>query len=162
MKVLSLFDGMSCGQIALNRIGIKPDTYFAAEIDKYAIQVTKHNYPDTIHLGSVTDWQTWDIPWNEIDLVTGGFPCQAWSVAGKQQGDKDERGMLFWVMLDIMRNVLDHNPEAKFLIENVKIKKGERYFYQNQIVCNGKPHTFKAIPEVNDVCEKHKLYDDAC
>jgi DNA (cytosine-5)-methyltransferase 1/DNA (cytosine-5)-methyltransferase 3A len=123
MKVLSLFDGMSCGQIALNRIGIVPSAYYAAEIDKYAIQVTKHNYPNTMHLGSVTDWQTWNIPWGEIDLVTGGFPCQAWSVAGKQQGDKDERGMLFWVMLDIMRNVLDHNPSVKFLIENVKMKK---------------------------------------
>ena len=52
-----------------------------------------------------------------------GFPCQAWSVAGKQQGDKDERGMLFWTMLDIMKKVLEHNPKANFLIENVKMKK---------------------------------------
>jgi DNA (cytosine-5)-methyltransferase 1/DNA (cytosine-5)-methyltransferase 3A len=122
MRVLSLFDGMSCGQIALNRIGIKPKKYYAAEIDKYAIKVTQANYPDTIQLGSVTEWQEWDINWSSIDLVTGGFPCQAWSMAGKQLGDKDERGMLFWVMLDIMKQVKQHNPKVKFLIENVKMK----------------------------------------
>lgn len=123
MNVLSLFDGMSCGQIALNRIGKTPTKYYAAEIDKYAIKVTQANYPDTIQLGSVLDWQSWDIDWASIDLVTGGFPCQAWSVAGKQQGDKDERGMLFWTMLDIMKTVMAHNPNAYFLIENVKMKK---------------------------------------
>jgi DNA-cytosine methyltransferase len=123
MNVLSLFDGMSCGQIALNRIGKTPTKYYAAEIDKYAIKVTQANYPDTIQLGSVLDWQSWDIDWSSIDLVTGGFPCQAWSVAGKQQGDKDERGMLFWTMLDIMKTVMLHNPNAYFLIENVKMKK---------------------------------------
>lgn len=123
MNVLSLFDGMSCGQIALNRIGKTPTKYYAAEIDKYAIKVTQANYPDTIQLGSVLDWQSWGIDWAGIDLVTGGFPCQAWSVAGKQQGDKDERGMLFWTMLDIMKTVMVHNPNAYFLIENVKMKK---------------------------------------
>lgn len=123
MNVLSLFDGMSCGQIALNRIGKTPTKYYAAEIDKYAIEVTQANYPDTIQLGSVLDWQSWDIDWASIDLVTGGFPCQAWSVAGKQQGDKDERGMLFWTMLDIMKTVMAHNSNAYFLIENVKMKK---------------------------------------
>ena len=114
---------MSCGQIALNRIGKTPTKYYAAEIDKYAIKVTQANYPNTIQLGSVLDWQSWDIDWSSIDLVTGGFPCQAWSVAGKQQGDKDERGMLFWTMLDIMKTVMAHNPNAYFLIENVKMKK---------------------------------------
>lgn len=123
MNVLSLFDGMSCGQIALNRIGKTPTKYYAAEIDKHAIKVTQANYPDTIQLGSVLDWQSWDIDWASIDLVTGGFPCQAWSVAGKQQGDKDERGMLFWTMLDIMKTVMAHNPNAYFLIENVKMKR---------------------------------------
>jgi site-specific DNA-cytosine methylase len=60
-----------------------------SEIDKYAITVAQANYPDTVQLGSVTEWERWDIDWASIDLVTGGFPCQAWSVAGKQQGDKD-------------------------------------------------------------------------
>lgn len=100
-----------------------PTKYYAAEIDKYAIMVTQANYPNTIQLGSVLDWQSWDIDWASIDLVTGGFPCQAWSVAGKQQGDKDARGMLFWTMLDIMKTVMAHNPNAYFLIENVKMKK---------------------------------------
>ena len=123
MKVLSLFDGLSGCRIALERVGITPTKYYASEIDKYAITVAQANYPDTVQLGSVTDWEKWDIDWSEIDLVTSGFPCQAWSVAGKQQGDKDERGMLFWTMLDVMKKVLLANPGAKFLIENVKMKK---------------------------------------
>lgn len=140
MNVLSLFDGMSCGQIALNRIGIKPTKYYAAEIDKHAIKVTQANYPNTIQLGSVTDWEDWNINWSSIDIVTGGFPCQAWSMAGKQLGDKDERGMLFWVMLDIMKHCKKHNPKIKFLIENVKMKKEfEEYITY---------HTEQALSEV--------------
>ncbi len=123
LNVLSLFDGMSCGQIALERTGFEVGNYYASEIDKYAIKVTQHNYPNTKQLGSVTDWQSWDLDWSSIDIVSGGFPCQAWSIAGKQLGDKDERGMLFWTMLDIMKNVKKHNPKAHFLIENVKMKK---------------------------------------
>jgi DNA (cytosine-5)-methyltransferase 1/DNA (cytosine-5)-methyltransferase 3A len=114
---------MSSGQIALNRVGIKPDVYYASEIDKHAIKVTQHNYPDTVQLGSMLDWQNWDIDWASIDLVTGGFPCQSWSVAGKGMGDKDPRGALFWTFLDIIKNVLIHNPKAKFLMENVKMKR---------------------------------------
>ena len=123
MNVLSLFDGMSCGQIALDRLGISINNYYAAEIDKYAIEITQKNYPDTIQLGDVTKWQDWDIDWSSIDLVSGGFPCQAWSIAGKQQGDRDPRGMLFWTMLDIIKKVRDNNPDAYFLMENVKMKK---------------------------------------
>lgn len=123
MNVLSLFDGMSCGQIALNGIGIKPAKYYASELDKYAITVTQANYPDTIQLGDVTKWREWDIDWSSIDFVSAGFPCQSWSLAGKQLGDKDERGMLFWVTLDIISFVLQRNPQAKFMLENVKMKK---------------------------------------
>lgn len=123
MNVLSLFDGMSCGRIALDRAGIKVDKYYASEIDKYATKVSEANYPDIIRLGDATNWQDWDIDWSSIDLVTGGFPCQAWSIAGKQLGDKDERGKLFWTMLDVMKKVREHNPNAHFLIENVKMKK---------------------------------------
>lgn len=123
MNVLSLFDGMSCGRIALERAGIEVTNYYASEIDKYATKVSEANYPDIIRLGGITKWQNWDIDWSSIDLVTGGFPCQAWSMAGKQLGDKDERGMLFWTMLDVMKNVREHNPKAHFLIENVKMKK---------------------------------------
>ena len=125
INVLSLFDGLSGGRIALERAGVKVDTYYSSEIDKYAIQIANKNYPqdEVNRLGDVTKWQDWNIDWSSIDLVTGGFPCQAWSVAGKQQGDRDERGMLFWTMLDIMKKVLESNPKAKFLIENVKMKK---------------------------------------
>lgn len=121
--VLGLFDGLSGGQIALNRLGAKIDKYYASEIDKYAIAVTQYNYPNTIQLGDVTKWEEWDIDWSEIDMVTGGFPCQSWSVSGKQLGDKDPRGMLFWTMLDIIKKVREHNSSATFLIENVKMKK---------------------------------------
>ena len=138
MRVVSLFDGMSCGQLALDKLGIKP-TYFASEIDKYAMQVSKANYPDIVQLGSVTDWTKWDIKWHEIDLVTGGFPCQAWSIAGKQQGDKDERGMLFWTMLDIIGFAKSRNPGIKFLIENVKMKKEfEEYITKHTEAALGK------------------------
>lgn len=123
MNVLSLFNGMSVGKMALESLGVEVDKYYSSEIDKYANQATQALFPDTIQLGDVTKWREWDIDWSSIDLVTGGFPCQAWSMAGKQLGDKDERGMLFWTMLDIMKHVKYHNPKADFLIENVKMKK---------------------------------------
>ena len=122
MNTLSLFNGMSVGRMALEALGIN-GTYYSSEVDKYAIQASNALYPDTVQLGDVTKWREWDIDWASIDLVTGGFPCQAWSMAGKQLGDRDERGMLFWVMLDIMKHVKLHNPDADFLIENVKMKK---------------------------------------
>lgn len=123
MKVLSLFNGISGCHLALDKAGIQVDQVYYSEIDKYANQVTQHHYPDDISLGDVTKWQEWDVDWSSIDLVTAGFPCQAWSVAGKQLGDKDERGMLFWTTLEIIAHVLKHNPSAKFLMENVKMKK---------------------------------------
>ncbi len=141
MNVLSLFDGLSGCRVALERIGVTPNNYYASEIDKYAITVAQANYPDTVQIGSVTEWQTWDIDWASIDLVTGGFPCQAWSVAGKQQGDKDERGMLFWTMLDVMKQVMSANPNAKFLIENVKMKKEFEQYITH--------HTEQALGEVH-------------
>tara|TARA_R110000751_G_scaffold73408_1_gene148453 strand:- start:30454 stop:31563 length:1110 start_codon:yes stop_codon:yes gene_type:complete len=123
MNVLSLFNGMSGGMMALEKLGVTVTKYYSSEIYKYANQAAQAMFPDTIQLGDVTQWREWDIDWASIDLVTGGFPCQAWSMAGKQLGDKDERGMLFWVMLDIMKHVKHYNPNADFLIENVKMKK---------------------------------------
>ena len=141
MNVLSLFDGISTGYQALKDIGVKVDKYYASEIDKYAIAVAKYNHKDIIHVGDVTKWQEWNIDWSSIGLITGGFPCQAWSVAGKQLGDKDERGMLFWVMLDIMKHIQSLNPDVKFLIENVKMKKDfEQYITQ---------HTTNALGNLN-------------
>lgn len=92
MNVLSLFDGISCAQVALKRNGVKVDKYYASELDKFAIQITQDNHPQTIQLGDVANWGDWDIDWSSIDLVSAGFPCQSWSLAGKQLGDKDERG----------------------------------------------------------------------
>lgn len=122
-NALSLFNGISALHLALDKSGIKVGKVYYAEIDKYANKVTEKHYPNDIALGDVTKWREWDIDWASIDLVGAGFPCQAWSVAGKQLGDKDERGMLFWTTLEIIAHVLKHNPSAKFLMENVKMKK---------------------------------------
>lgn len=123
MKALSLFNGISGLHLALDRAQINVDQVYYSEIDKFANKVTEHHYPNDIALGDVTKWHEWDIDWSSIDLVSAGFPCQAWSVAGQQLGDKDERGKLFWVTLDIISHVLKHNQNAKFLMENVKMKK---------------------------------------
>ena len=123
MNILSLFNGLGGLPLACDRAGIKIENCYYSEIDKYANKVMERHYPDAIALGDVTKWREWDIDWSEIGLVGAGFPCQAWSVAGKQLGDKDERGMLFWTTLEIIAHVLKHNPKAKFLMENVKMKK---------------------------------------
>lgn len=123
MKVLSLFDGMSCGQIALNRIGIKPDAYYASELDKYAIKVTQANYPDTVQLGDVTQWREWGVDWASIDLLIGGSPCQGFSFAGKQLAFDDPRSKLFFVYVDILNHIKRVNPNVRFMLENVKMKK---------------------------------------
>ena len=122
-NVLSLFNGISGLHLALDKANIKVDNVYYAEIDKFANKITEHHYPDDVALGDVTKWREWDIDWSSIDLVSAGFPCQAWSMAGKQLGDKDERGMLFWTTLNIIKTALEHNPKAKFLMENVKMKK---------------------------------------
>jgi DNA-cytosine methyltransferase len=123
MNVLSLFDGMSCGQIALNRIGLKPTKYYAAELDKYAIKVTQANYPNTVQLGDVTNWREWDINWSSIDLLIGGSPCQGFSFAGKQLAFDDPRSKLFFVYVDILNHIRSVNPRIKFMLENVRMKK---------------------------------------
>ena len=123
MNVLSLFDGMSCGQQALERCGIKVDNYYASEIDKYAIQIANKNYPNTIQLGSVTNWMNWDIDFTTIDLVIGGSPCQGFSIAGKQLNFDDERSKLFFEFSAILDTIKILNPNVKFLLENVRMKK---------------------------------------
>lgn len=117
LNVLSLFDGMSCGQIALKRAGIKVKNYFASEIDKYAIQVAKHNFPNTKHIGSVVDVKGSDLP--KIDLLIGGSPCQGFSIAGKKLNFDDTRSKLFF---EFVRLKNECNP-TYFLLENVKMKK---------------------------------------
>jgi DNA (cytosine-5)-methyltransferase 3A len=116
MNVLSLFDGLSCGQIALNRADIKYENYFASEIDKHAIKVTQHNYPKTIQLGSVTEIKGSDLP--QIDLIIGGSPCQGFSFAGKQLNFDDPRSKLFFEFVRLKNEL---NPKY-FLLENVVMK----------------------------------------
>lgn len=116
MNVLSLFDGMSCGQIALNKLGIKYENYFASEIDKHAINVTMDNYPNTKQLGNITNLNGYDLP--KIDLLIGGSPCQSFSIAGNRSGFEGKSG-LFW---EFVRLKNETNP-TYFLLENVRMKK---------------------------------------
>ena len=140
MNVLSLFDGISCGQVALNRAGIKYDNYFASEVDKYAIKVTQHNYPNTIQLGDIKEITSSNLP--TIDILFGGSPCQNLSFAGNMKGmaTKDNyeittldeylrlkndgfefqgQSYLFWEYVRILNEV----KPTYFLLENVVMKK---------------------------------------
>ena len=118
MNVLSLFDGMSCGQIALNRAGVKHDKYFASEVDKYAIKVAQANYPHTHHMGDVKQVQKSYFIDDPIDLLMGGSPCQGFSVAGKQLDFNDPRSKLFFEFVRLKESL---KPKY-FLMENVPMK----------------------------------------
>ena len=117
MNVLSLFDGISCGQLALNRAGIKYNSYFASEIDKHAIKVTQENFPNTIQLGDVTEIKISVLP--TIDLLIGGSPCQGFSFAGKQLNFSDPRSKLFFEFVRLLKEC----APKYFMLENVKMKK---------------------------------------
>ncbi len=115
--VLSTFDGMSCVRIALEQLGIPIKQYFASEIDKYPIQITQKNYPDTIQLGDVTKVFAKDLP--PIDILVGGSPCQGFSFAGDQLAFDDPRSALFF---EFVRLIKECKPKY-FLLENVRMKK---------------------------------------
>jgi len=117
LRVLSLFDGMSCGQIALNKLGLKDYTYYASEIDKYAMQITQKNFPETIQVGDVTQLKSEDF--TNIDLMFAGSPCQGFSFAGKQLAFDDPRSKLFFEFVRLLKEV---KPKY-FLLENVRMKK---------------------------------------
>lgn len=123
MNILSLFDGMSCGRIAAERAGLTVTKYYASEVDKYAIKVSQANWTDIIQLGDVTKWREWDIDWSSIDLLIGGSPCQGFSFAGKQLAFDDPRSKLFFVYVNILNHIRSVNPDIKFMLENVKMKK---------------------------------------
>lgn len=116
-NALGLFDGMSCGQIALERAGIECENYYASEIDKWAIEITQKNYPDTIQVGDICELSSKDLP--TIELLIGGSPCQGFSLAGKQLNFDDERSKLFFEFLRLKDEL---NPKY-WLLENVKMRK---------------------------------------
>ena len=122
VNVLSLFDGIGSAAVALERVGIKINKYYGSEIEEDSIKVVKHHYPDAIHLGDITKWKNWDIDFSSIDILFAGFPCQSWSLAGKQKGLNDERGQLIYAMMDILNEVRKYNKDVYFLFENVKMK----------------------------------------
>ena len=117
INVLSLFDGISCGRLALDRAGIAVANYYSSEIDKHAITISQKNYPDNIALGDVRDIKGEDLP--KIDLLIGGSPCQGFSKAGKQLNFDDPRSKLFFEFV----RVLEETKPRYFLLENVKMKK---------------------------------------
>jgi len=117
MKVLSLFDGMACGRIALEQLDIPVEKYYASEIDKYAIQVAQANYPDIIQVGDVSNLDPKD--YMDVDLIQGGSPCQGFSMAGKQLAFDDPRSALFFEFIRLLKAI---KPKY-FLLENVKMKK---------------------------------------
>jgi DNA (cytosine-5)-methyltransferase 3A len=116
MNILSLFDGMSCGQIAINKLGISNYTYYGSEIDKHAVKVTQYNYPNTIQLGDIRYINSCNLP--KIDILMGGSPCQGFSFAGKELNFEDPRSKLFFEYVRILKET---NPKY-FLLENVVMK----------------------------------------
>jgi len=123
MQILSLFNGMSVASQALKEINVKPEKTYVSDIDKWANDNTRYNHPDSIHVGDVTKWREWNIDWSKIDLVVAGSPCQGFSFAGKQLAFDDPRSALFFEFLQILNYVKQHNPDVKFMLENVKMKK---------------------------------------
>lgn len=154
MNILSLFDGISAGRLALQRAGIGVETYYRSEVNKFANKVAMHHFPNDVQLGDVTKWREWNIDWSSIDMLIGGSPCQGFSFAGKQAGTlasvngemeivatrekylklkarKENleniiflsESYLFWEYVLILDHIKSHNPNVKFLLENVKMKK---------------------------------------
>ena len=126
LNVLSLFDGMSCGQIALQKLGFKVNNYFASEIDEKAIYITQKNFPNTKQLGSITELKGSDLP--KIDLLFGGSPCQSFSSFGNGKGFDGKSG-LFWEYVRVLNEV----KPTYFLLENVKMKKEWQDIITNEL-----------------------------
>lgn len=159
MRVLSLFDGMSCGQIALKEIGITPEAYYASEIDKFAIKQTQLNFPNTIQVGDVRDLNVEDL--GHIDLILTGSPCTDMSFSGKRKGLSTVEGIeikslneylelkkkqgfefagqsyLFWEFIRVLNDVRKTNPDVLFLLENVKMGKKWEPVFDDAIGCKG-------------------------
>lgn len=150
VKVLSLFDGISCGKVALERAGFKNFRYYASEIDKNAIKVSQDNHSDIVRLGDVTKLSYKDgflITENskryvgKIDLLIGGSPCQSFSQAAAISGNQNGlngKSKLFYEYLRLLNEVRDFNPNVKFLLENVKMSKDSKEQLDNHLGVQGK------------------------
>lgn len=135
-NVFSVFDGMSCGQIVLNNLGIEYDNYFASEIDKFAIKVTQANYPNTIQIGDIRNVKAENLP--KIDLLIGGSPCQGFSFAGKGLNFEDPRSKLFFEFV----RLLEELKPKYWLLENVRMKKEVEVQINKILGC--KPYRFNS------------------
>ena len=129
MNVLSLFDGISCGRVALARAGVPVRKYFASEVDKHAIAVSQANWPDTVHLGDVCGVQPQNLP--KIDLIFAGSPCQGFSSNGTGDGFDHRQSKLFWEFIRLLRAL---KPKY-FLLENVKMKQEWRDVISREVGC---------------------------
>lgn len=155
MKVLSLFDGISCGYLALQRAGIPIETYYASEIDNTCIKVSQKHFPDIIRLGDVNNWRTWDIPWKDIDLVMGGFCCQSFSSSGKGKGFMDARGRLFFCFSDIVRHLKKETKgKILFLGENVRMRDEHRRVITEELGCRA----CRDRQRIGIGADRHRLY----
>lgn len=180
MIILSLFDGISAGRVALEKASLPIDKYYASEIDKYCMQISQKNYPDIIQLGDIKNWRDWNI--EKPDLIIGGSPCQGFSFAGRQLAFNDKRSVLFFEFI----NILKHYKPKYFLLENVPMKKEFLDIISNEIgvqpilinsalvsAQNRKRYYWSNIPDItqpedkkiylkdiieNGVCDKDKSY----
>lgn len=123
INVLSLFDGISCARIAIEKSGMDVDKYYISEVDKYAKMVSQHHYPDSINLGDVEKWREWDIDFSSIDVLIGGSPCTQLSRVGNGDGLQGKDSRLFFAFVDIWNYIKSKNRSAIVLLENVKMKK---------------------------------------
>ncbi len=118
--IKSFFDGMSCGQIASERAGLQVDKYYSSEIDKDCIKIANKNYPNTIQIGDIRDDDINST--QKIDLVLAGSPCQGFSKAGNQLNFEHEQSKLFFEFAKRLKRILEVNPNAEFILENVRMK----------------------------------------
>lgn len=153
MNIMSLFGGMECGRIVMERAGVPVNKYYSSEVHGAAISVSSENYPCIIHLGDVEKWKEWRIDWSSIDLLIGGSPCQGFSRAGNELNFEDPRSKLFFVYADILNHLKSVNPKIKFMLENVKMQKEyinviSKYLNTEPVEINGKDGYLQVRPRL--------------
>lgn len=119
INVISLFNGMSTGHLALTNLGFIIGKYYSSEIKKAALKVTEDRFPETMEMGNILNWRDWNIDWGSIDMVLSGSPCKDLSIAGKRKGINGSNSGLFWVFIDILNHIKKLNPNVLFFQENV-------------------------------------------